>query len=363
MNQDYSHLIPLGWNDHFNKQLNEIDNKFFTTDYQIARVSSVEHGLITLFDGVTQKFARLSGKLIRETQASQRDKTAVGDWVIYRKAQDNRVIEVILPAFNALYRVSAGATSDRQIISANIDTIFIVTGLDHDFNLRRLERYLTISYESGAKPVVLLNKCDLCHPDDMITTISQVEELAPGVPVHMVSSLYHLGIDELKPYLQSPFTITVVGSSGCGKSSLINILLGETFQKTSAVRVNDSRGRHTTVTRSLFVLPEGGVIIDNPGMREVQLYATEESVDKTFTEISELVNECKFSNCTHGNEPGCAVQKALKEGIITSERWTSYQKQKSETGYNKKRQIEQKKAREKEISKFQKSFRKQKYKY
>jgi len=278
----------------------------------------------------------VSGKL--EYNAVKReDFPAVGDWVILDrnvKNSGNAVIQKVLPRKTKLSRKVAGRKSDEQIIASNIDYIFICMSLNNDFNIRRLERYLTIVWDSGAVPVVLLTKADLC--DNVDAKLLEAEEVAIGVDIYVSSSVTGEGVDELHKYFIKGRTCAFVGSSGVGKSSLINYLKGENFMKVKDLR-NDDKGRHTTTHREIVTIPDGGVIIDTPGMREIQIRDVEESLDRTFSDIESLISQCKFRDCHHDTEPGCAVKQALKNGNLDESRWENYLKMKKETAYFKRK--------------------------
>jgi ribosome biogenesis GTPase len=249
----------------------------------------------------------------------------VGDWVAARiAAPDYAVVEAVLPRRTCFARRAPGKRDDRQAIAANIDLAFLVCGLDGDFNLRRLERYLTLAAESGVTPVIVLNKADLCG--DAAARQRETAAIAGSVPVVALSALADGGVDPLTAFLEAGRTVALLGSSGVGKSTIVNRLLGDERLPTGAVRESDGRGRHTTTHRELVPLPAGGALIDTPGMRELQLWASEGSVDEVFDEISTLAAECRFGDCTHKVEPGCAVQAALGVGLISAERWESYRK-------------------------------------
>lgn len=261
----------------------------------------------------------------------------VGDWVVVVPAdRDTGVVTGLLPRTSALSRGAAGESSGAQVLAANIDYVCIVSGLDHDFNPRRIERYLTIAWNSGAVPILVLNKADLV--DDPASFLEEAEVAAPGVDLLMVSALEQSGTDELKAFLEGGATAVLVGSSGSGKSTLTNVLLGESAQETNEVRTGDQRGRHTTTDRRLFLVPGGGVVIDTPGLREVGVLGDESGLDAGFPEIARLAEECRFADCSHEHEPGCAVLAALETREINRERYEAYLKQRKELAYTEDRQ-------------------------
>lgn len=224
------------------------------------------------------------------------------------------VIHGVLPRHSIISRKVAGPTQEEQIVASNVDTLFLVSALNDDFNVRRMERYLIMAWNSGANPVILLTKADLCTDAEL--KMAEMQQAAPGVPVHVVSALLGDGREELQPYIGSGQTVALTGSSGCGKSTMVNWLSGRNLQLTQDVREGDSRGRHTTTHRELFVLPDGGIIVDTPGMRELQLWEDDGGLDLAFGEISTLAAECRFSDCTHKREEGCAVLEAAASGVL-----------------------------------------------
>ena len=252
---------------------------------------------------------------------------AVGDWVVLAEAiptSGPAIIESILPRRSAISRKVKGKAAQVQVIAANVDTVFLVSGLDGDFNLRRIERALVAVWDTGARPVVVLTKSDLSK--DVAEKVQAVEAIAAGVAVHAVSAREGVGIDALAPYRKRGSTIALLGSSGVGKSTLVNRLLGWDRQDTGGVREHDSRGRHTTTKRELIVLPEGGVLVDTPGLRELQLWEGEGGLDAVFADVTAGEGSCRFRDCSHTEEPGCAVRAAWAAGGVTPERVESYRK-------------------------------------
>ncbi|TQR18971.1 ribosome small subunit-dependent GTPase A [Psychrobacillus vulpis] len=251
---------------------------------------------------------------------------AVGDWVVLEQmpGEEKGIIQEVLPRSSQFSRKAAGMTTEIQLIAVNVDFVFLVMSLNHDFNVRRLERYLLAAWDSGATPVVVLTKKDAC--DDLSYYISEVESVAFGVDVFAVSSLTGEGIDNLERLLSAGKTGALLGSSGVGKSSLINALSGVEVMAVSDIREDDSKGRHTTTHRELTLLPSGGLLIDTPGMREFQLWDTSEGVSASFKDIEELGEECRFRDCKHEKEPGCAIQEAIYTGVLKEERYKSYVK-------------------------------------
>jgi ribosome biogenesis GTPase len=326
-------LEALGWTPSLESQFSE----FRTRGFVPARVIVEHRERYIISSDFGDKSAEVTGKL-RFGATSRLDFPTVGDWVaVSGSATDELfVIHAFLPRRTLFVRKVAGQNTEPQPLAANIDSVFLVTDGGLDFSPRRMERYLTLAYESGATPVILLNKADISA--DMDERIVEMESSAPGVPVLAISAATGEHFDQLAPYIESGKTITLIGSSGVGKSTIVNRLLGEERIKTNEVRESDGRGRHTTTSRQLIALPTGGLLIDTPGMREIQLWADEDSLAGTFEDIDQLVSNCRFSDCTHASEPGCAVRAALENGTLAEDRYASFLKLKRELRYLETRQ-------------------------
>ena len=270
---------------------------------------------------------------MRDQALHREDLPAVGDWVAIQHLEDESraVIHGVLPRKSKFIRKAAGEIIEIQILASNIETAFLVSGLDHDFNPRRLERFLTLTWDSGASPVILLNKTDIC--DDLEAKMAKIEEIAINAPIIPLSAENDEDLSALSEFLQNGETVVLLGSSGVGKSTIINRLLGKNVQAVQEVREDDSRGRHTTTHRELFVLDNGAMIIDTPGLREIQLWDSGDGLQETFEDVEELAANCRFRDCKHQNEPGCEVKKALLNGELSRERYESYQKLQKELAY------------------------------
>ncbi|MBE9069134.1 ribosome small subunit-dependent GTPase A [Leptolyngbya cf. ectocarpi LEGE 11479] len=341
-------LTSLGWSDTFAHSF----APYAAQGYSVGRIAVVHRSQYHLYTEQGDMTATLTGKFRHQTQ-NPADFPAVGDWVVLQTQPetDQTLIEAVLPRKSQFSRQAAGTRTAAQVVAANIDTLFLVSGLDHDFNLRRIERYLVMAWESGAEPVIVLNKADLC--EDLDQRRIAVEAVAFGVPIILLSALQQTNLEALAIYLKPGQTIALLGSSGVGKSTLVNQLMGVDIQTTQAVRADDSHGRHTTTSRTMLRLPTGTLLIDTPGMRELQLWLTDDSLDETFTDIEMLAQQCRFRDCQHQSEPGCAIQAALATGELSAKRLSNYQKLQKEQAYLHRRQDHQtnSKARWKAITK------------
>ncbi|MFH2060194.1 MAG: ribosome small subunit-dependent GTPase A [Pseudomonadota bacterium] len=326
------HLSNLGWNSYFENCVKGIKEKQGFP----ARIVEVQKNYFFISNGQTESLVSVSGRLIHDKESLF---PVIGDWVMVHK----NMITIVLPRKNTLSRGAAGARGDQdkyskkaQVIAANLDTIFIVCGLDRDFNIRRIERCLTLVYNCGLTPVIVLTKADLNpDPDDCA---GRVESVVFNVPVHTVSSIDKNGFACLKSYLSPGRTIALIGSSGAGKSTLVNSLSGKDIQATGSVSERIGKGMHVTTARSLIQMPRGGMIIDNPGIREIALWNDDAGLDDSFPDIEELSQGCKFSDCTHTQEPGCRVLDAVDTGEIGLARLNNYLKLKRELSYLSQRQ-------------------------
>ena len=326
------HLSQMGWTSHFQAQL----EGFSDDGLMPARVVGVTKNSFRTSDGRREWRATLAGKLQHETGGLF---PVTGDWVLMKEA----VIAKVLVRRNALSRGASGTRNKQaaqpqreQVIAANLDIVFIVCGLDRDFNLRRIERYLTLVYNCGLTPAIILTKADL-H-EDPAHFVNEVEAVAFGVPIHLVSASDDIGLAALEPYLSGGRTTTMVGSSGAGKSTLVNRLYGKSIQLTGSISTHVGKGKHTTTSRDLIRMPQGGMVIDNPGIREIAFWETDSGIETAFPEIERLGRGCRFSDCSHTHEPGCRVREAVDDGEIPTDRLENYRKMKRELDYLAQRQ-------------------------
>ena len=323
-NAGLARLHDLGWSD-------ELEAEFEPhrlAGLEPARVAVEHRGAYDVYVADGERQAQVAPRL-RSAATGRADFPAVGDWVALG-AGDPPLVHAVLPRRTAFSRKVAWTETEEQVVAANVDVVFLVSALGHDFNPRRLERYLVTAWESGAQPVVVLTKTDLA--DDVEAAVLEVEGIAFGVPIHPVSGVTGDGMDALRSYLARGRTVALLGSSGVGKSTLVNRLAGRELLRTAELR-SDGRGRHTTTHRELVLLPEGGLVLDTPGMRELQLWESADGLGEAFADVEELARRCRFGDCAHHTEPGCAVREAIRSGSLEPERLASYEKLKRELHY------------------------------
>lgn len=318
-------LSALGWDEVWAGEFGRMADRAAVE--QPARVSLEHNHVYRVLTEAGEHLAELAGKVKYEA-AGRHEMPAVGDWVILRAPTGvggRPQIRAVLPRRSVFSRMAAGRETGEQVVAANIDTVFLVSGLDRDFNPRRIERYLVLARRSGAQPVIVLNKADLCR--DLPAALAAVLAVAPEVPVHAVRAVGDVpDVSALRAYLGAGRTVALLGSSGVGKSSIINALAGREMVRTGDVRERDGRGRHTSVHRQLVVLEDGGLVIDTPGMRELQLWDATDTLEQSFPEIDARAADCRFRDCRHETEPGCAVKVAVSDGTIDASRYESYVK-------------------------------------
>ena len=310
-------LSELGWDESFADAFQPHESDGVVP----ARVAVEHRSEYMLYAESGELRAELAGRL-----RFADEHPAVGDWVAAaaRDGDARALITALLPRKSAFVRKTPWHETKAQVIAANVDVVFVVCGLDANFNARRIERYLTLAWESGAQPVVLLTKADVC--DDVEARTAAVEEIAIGVPVHAVSAPASFGLDEVRAHVPPGRTAALLGSSGVGTSTLVNALVGSEILATRDVRAADGRGRHTTTHRQLVLLPGGGLVLDTPGMRELQLWDADEGLGATFADVDAFAAECRFADCAHEREPGCAVRAALTSGALEQDRFESWRK-------------------------------------
>lgn len=327
-----SELEPWGWDEYFEAALGEVD---LADDEIPARVISEHRGGVRLITEMGEAYGMTPGRM-RHRAKGRRDLPAVGDWVIVRAEPTGpAAIRAILPRKTQFVRRLAGTEDREQVVAANIDLVFVMSSLNQELNPRRLERYLVAAWDSGAVPVVLLSKVDLVG--DPTPAVAAVRELAAGAEVIAFSAVDGEGLDEIRGLLRPAETVALLGSSGVGKSTLVNRLAGEDLLATREIRGKDDRGRHTTTQRRIFRLPDGALLLDTPGMREVGLIDSEIGLDEAFDDVDELAVGCRFRDCMHETEPGCAVLAAVESGQLPEERLEAYRKLQRDGSYEQRR--------------------------
>lgn len=325
-------LNEYGWNQFHQDNWDEIISEMKTGNYIAGRVTLEHKRMYRVITEEGEWLSVCSGSFQHEA-IERRDFPAVGDWVVVERmpGEDRGIIHAVLPRTSLFSRKAAGTTIAEQLIAVNVDIVYLVMSMNDDFNSRRLERYLVAAYDSGATPVVVLTKKDLC--DNPGAYIEDAQTIALGAEVYTVSNLTGEGIGPLTDLLVGGKTAALLGSSGVGKSSLVNAICGEGTMDVQGIREDDAKGRHTTTHRELIKIPSGGILIDTPGMREFQLWNESESLDSGFKDIEELSTSCKFGDCRHDREPGCAIQEALKSGVLPKERYANYVKLQREIAF------------------------------
>jgi ribosome biogenesis GTPase len=323
-------LIPYGWS----QELQDLFQPYAADGFVPGRIVVQQRGGYRLITEAGEVEARATGTLLKS--ASDEERPTAGDWVAVepRHGETTALVRAVLPRKTAFIRRSV--RGGAQVVAANVDVAFLVTSLNADLNLRRLERYLATAYESGADPVVVLTKADLM--DDVEAAVAEVQTIAFGAPVLAVSSKTGQGLDAVAAHLPAGRTAVLLGSSGAGKSTLLNALAGEERMATREIREDDERGRHTTTHRELVLLPSGGLILDTPGMRELGLWDADAGVSTAFEDVEAFAGQCRFSDCTHTREPGCAVRAAIEAGVLPEERFRAYEKLQAELAYERRRE-------------------------
>jgi len=313
-------LTPFGWS-------GEVSDAFAAhaaAGLEPGRVVAEDRGSYLVQTGGGERRANVTGRYRFEAGDDPAAYPAVGDWVAVESRDDGASVHAILPRRTSVLRHAPGLRSVAQVVAANVDIVFVVASLNRDLNLRRLERYIAFAWESGAEPVLVLSKADLA--DDLVPVMAEVESVAAGVAILAVSAIDGRGIDDLRARIRPGMTVAFVGSSGVGKSTLVNTLAGDELAAVRAVRDGDGRGRHTTTRRQLHRMPEGGLILDTPGMRELGLWDADAGIERSFADIDALASTCRFSDCAHAGEPGCAVAAAIADGDLDDGRFQGWRK-------------------------------------
>lgn len=340
-------LLDIGWN-------NNIED-----NYKKLEIDNVLLGRIIFHSGKQYKIITTTGELIANISSSvinsiknKSELPSIGDWVCLKKIDEFRPYNIvkIIPRINKLSRKVAGDKSEEQIIASNIDIVFIMTSVDDDFNIRRLERYLAMSNQINSKPIIIINKIDKCN--NLEKYIKETEQIFQNTSIIYISAKEGKNIQDVNKHIEKGKTIILLGSSGVGKSTLINQILGYSRQKVGNIREKDSKGRHITTNRELIILPKGGILIDTPGLREIQLWSSGEGIIKTFQDIDELSKQCRFRDCIHDSEPGCAIKQAVESGQLSQERLDNYKKLLREQEYlNQRRNTYERKKKDRKLGK------------
>ena len=313
-------LTPFGWS-------GDVSTAFAAhaeAGFEPGRVVAEDRGSYVVQTRGGERRASVTGRYRFEAGNDPAAYPAVGDWVAVEARADGASVHALLPRRTSVVRHAPGLRSVAQVVAANVDVVFVVASLNHDLNLRRLERYIAFAWESGAEPVVVLSKADLS--DDLDGAVAEVETVAVGVPIITVSAVDGRGIDELRGRIRPGTTVAFVGSSGVGKSTLVNTLAGDELAEVREIREDDGRGRHTTTRRQLHLMPDGGLILDTPGMRELGLWDADAGLERSFADIDALASTCRFSDCGHAGEPGCAVAAAIADGDLDASRFEGWKK-------------------------------------
>ncbi|OPJ58266.1 ribosome small subunit-dependent GTPase A [Clostridium oryzae] len=323
-----NNMESYGYNEFYKKQVNSMGSS--SEKLMAARIIEAHREQYKIMTKFGERTALLKGSKFYN-EAAYADYPVIGDFVLVNyNPSGSDVIYEVLKRKSKFSRIDS-FNGIEQILASNFDYVFIMTSLNYDLNAKRIDRYLTMAWESGGIPIIVLTKADLC--EDVAAVRDSLRHTILDVPIIAVSSHTGEGIEELKQYIKPKTTVVFLGSSGVGKSSLVNAVAGEEIMKVSEIREDDSKGRHTTTHRQLIMMNNGTMVIDTPGMRELGMWTSEGGIDNTFYDVESLASKCKFTNCTHNNEPGCAVQEALELGIISKARWNNYIKLKKETEF------------------------------